>query len=59
MLCLTTKASIKAVLVCHNETATGVTSDVSGVRRILDELGHPALLFVDRVIPWPVLTLDG
>ena len=41
--------SIKAVLVCHNETATGVTSDVSGVRRILDELGHPALLFVDGV----------
>jgi alanine-glyoxylate transaminase/serine-glyoxylate transaminase/serine-pyruvate transaminase len=40
---------IKAVLVCHNETATGVTSDVSGVRRILDELGHPALLFVDGV----------
>ncbi|MDC3235218.1 aminotransferase class V-fold PLP-dependent enzyme [Candidatus Puniceispirillum sp.] len=41
--------SIKAVLVCHNETATGVTSDVLGVRRILDELGHPALLFVDGV----------
>ncbi len=41
--------AIKAVLVCHNETATGVTSDVSGVRRILDELGHPALLFVDGV----------
>ncbi len=41
--------SIKAVLVCHNETATGVTSDVLGVRRILDELGHPAFLFVDGV----------
>ena len=41
--------SIKAVLVTHNETATGVTSDVAGVRRILDELGHPALLFVDGV----------
>lgn len=40
---------IKAVLVCHNETATGVTSDVAGVRRILDDLGHPALLFVDGV----------
>lgn len=40
---------IKAVLVCHNETATGVTSDVAGVRRILDSLGHPALLFVDGV----------
>lgn len=41
--------AIKAVLVCHNETATGVTSDVAGVRRILDALGHPALLFVDGV----------
>ena len=40
---------IKAVLVCHNETATGVTSDVAGVRKILDDLGHPALLFVDGV----------
>ncbi|MBS0373734.1 MAG: aminotransferase class V-fold PLP-dependent enzyme [Proteobacteria bacterium] len=41
--------SIKGVLVCHNETATGVTSDVAGVRRALDEAGHPALLFVDAV----------
>ena len=40
---------IKAVLVCHNETATGVTSDVSAVRRALDDLGHPALLLVDGV----------
>ena len=40
---------IKAVLVCHNETATGVTSDVQAVRGILDDLGHPALLFVDGV----------
>jgi len=40
---------IKAVLVCHNETATGVTSDVGAVRRILDDLGHPALLLVDGV----------
>ena len=40
---------IKAVLVCHNETATGVTSDVEAVRRILDDCDHPALLFVDGV----------
>jgi len=40
---------IKGVLVTHNETATGVTSDVKGVRGILDELGHPALLYVDGV----------
>ncbi len=44
-----TTHSIKAVLVCQNETATGVTSDVAGVRAILDDLGHPALLFVDGV----------
>lgn len=40
---------IKAVLVCHNETATGVTSDVAGIRRVLDAAAHPALLFVDGV----------
>ena len=40
---------IKAVLVCHNETATGVTSDVGGVRKVLDAAKHPALLMVDGV----------
>ena len=40
---------IKAVLVCQNETATGVTSDVAAVRRALDDAGHPALLMVDGV----------
>ena len=40
---------IKAVFVCHNETATGVTSNIAKVRAILDELDHPALLFVDGV----------
>ena len=40
---------IKGVLACHNETATGVTSDIAGVRRALDAAGHPALLFVDAV----------
>ena len=41
--------AIKAVLVCQNETATGVTSDVAGVRKALDAVNHPALLFVDGV----------
>jgi alanine-glyoxylate transaminase / serine-glyoxylate transaminase / serine-pyruvate transaminase len=41
--------AIKAVLVTQNETATGVTSDVPGVRRALDAAGHPAMLFVDGV----------
>lgn len=40
---------IKAVLACHNETATGVTSDVPGVREALDASSHPALLYVDGV----------
>lgn len=40
---------IKAVFVCQNETATGVTSDVAAVRRALDDAKHPALLFVDGV----------
>ncbi|MEM7223175.1 MAG: L-aspartate--glyoxylate aminotransferase BhcA [Pseudomonadota bacterium] len=40
---------IKAVLVCQNETATGVTSDVAGVRKALDACDHPALLMVDGV----------
>ena len=40
---------IKAVFATHNETATGVTSDVPGVRKALDENFHDALLFVDGV----------
>lgn len=41
--------SIKAVLATHNETATGVRSDIAAVRRALDDAGHPAILFVDGV----------
>jgi len=37
------------VLACHNETATGVTSDIAAVRRAIDAAKHPALLFVDAV----------
>ncbi len=40
---------IKAVLATHNETATGVTSDISGVRKAMNAASHPALLFVDGV----------
>ncbi|NRA88957.1 MAG: aminotransferase class V-fold PLP-dependent enzyme [Rhizobiales bacterium] len=40
---------IKAVLVTHNETATGVKSDIAGVRKALDASNHNALLFVDCV----------
>lgn len=40
---------IKVVLATHNETATGVRSDIAAVRRALDAAGHPAMLFVDGV----------
>jgi len=40
---------IKAVLATHNETSTGVTSDIGGVRKAMDASSHPALLFVDGV----------
>ena len=40
---------IKGILIVHNETATGVTSDVGAVRRAIDAAQHPALLYVDGV----------
>lgn len=40
---------IGAVLVVHNETTSGVTSDIGAIRAALDEAGHPALLMVDAV----------
>ncbi len=40
---------IKAVCVVHNETSTGVTSDIAAVRRAIDAAGHPALLMVDTI----------
>jgi alanine-glyoxylate transaminase/serine-glyoxylate transaminase/serine-pyruvate transaminase len=40
---------IQAVCVVHNETSTGVTSDVAAVRRAIDAAGHPALLMVDTI----------
>jgi alanine-glyoxylate transaminase / serine-glyoxylate transaminase / serine-pyruvate transaminase len=43
------KHEIKAVLATHNETATGVTSDIAGVRKAMDAAKHPALMFVDGV----------
>ena len=44
-----TDHKIKAVLVTHNETATGVKSDIAAVRGAMDAAGHPAMLFVDCV----------
>lgn len=39
----------KAVLVVHNETSTGVTSDIEAIRTAIDAACHPAMLFVDTV----------
>jgi alanine-glyoxylate transaminase/serine-glyoxylate transaminase/serine-pyruvate transaminase len=44
-----TSHSIKAVCVVHNETSTGVTSDIAAVRRAIDAAKHPALLIVDTI----------
>lgn len=40
---------LKAVCVVHNETSTGVTSDIAAVRKAIDAAGHPALLIVDTI----------
>jgi alanine-glyoxylate transaminase/serine-glyoxylate transaminase/serine-pyruvate transaminase len=40
---------IRAVLATHNETATGVRSDIAAVRSAIDAAVHPAMLFVDGV----------
>lgn len=44
-----TQHRIKAVCVVHNETATGVTSDIAAVRKAIDRATHPALLMVDTI----------
>jgi alanine-glyoxylate transaminase/serine-glyoxylate transaminase/serine-pyruvate transaminase len=41
--------SIKAVMVVHNETSTGVTSRVAEIRKAIDQASHPALLLVDTI----------
>ena len=41
--------AIKAVMVVHNETSTGVTSRILPVREAMDRTGHPALLMVDTI----------
>lgn len=44
-----TAHAIKAVCVVHNETSTGVTSNIAEVRKAIDAAGHPALLLVDTI----------
>ena len=40
---------IKAVMIVHNETSTGVTSDIAALRQAIDRARHPALLMVDAI----------
>ncbi|MEP3845195.1 MAG: aminotransferase class V-fold PLP-dependent enzyme [Paracoccaceae bacterium] len=44
-----TAHKLKAVCVVHNDTATGVTSDIAAVRAAIDAANHPALLMVDTI----------
>jgi alanine-glyoxylate transaminase/serine-glyoxylate transaminase/serine-pyruvate transaminase len=44
-----TRHKLKAVCVVHNETSTGVTSDIAAVRAAVDAAQHPALLMVDTI----------
>jgi len=44
-----TQHEIKAVMVVHNETSTGVKSDIAAIRKAMDAAKHPALLLVDTI----------
>src|SRR5690349_3760186 len=44
-----TRHAVKAVVLVHNETSTGVTSRLPELRRVMNRLGHPALLLVDAI----------
>ncbi len=44
-----TQRRLKAVLVLHNETSTGVVTNIAAIRQALDRADHPALLLVDVV----------
>ena len=41
--------AIKAVMVVHNETSTGVTSSIADIREAMNQARHPALLMVDTI----------
>jgi alanine-glyoxylate transaminase/serine-glyoxylate transaminase/serine-pyruvate transaminase len=41
--------SVKAVMIVHNDTSTGVTSRIPEIRSAIDRAGHTALLMVDAI----------
>ena len=48
-LCADKSHAIKAVMVVHNETSTGITSRISEIRKAIDKSRHPALIMVDVI----------
>jgi len=48
-LCADKAHEIKAVMVVHNETSTGVTSRIGEIRNAIDSCAHPALFMVDVI----------
>jgi alanine-glyoxylate transaminase/serine-glyoxylate transaminase/serine-pyruvate transaminase len=44
-----THHQIRAVMVVHNETSTGVASPIKAIREAIDDTNHPALLMVDAI----------
>ena len=44
-----TQHGVKAVVVVHNETSTGVRSRVAEIRRVMNKVKHPALFIVDAI----------
>jgi alanine-glyoxylate transaminase/serine-glyoxylate transaminase/serine-pyruvate transaminase len=43
------KQEIRAVLITHNETSTGLTNDLQKISKVIRDSGHPALILVDAV----------
>ena len=41
--------AIKAIVTVHVDTATGVRNDIAALRKVIDRVGHPALLAVDCI----------
>ena len=41
--------NIKSVCIVHNDTATGITSDIAAIRSAIDKSGHNALFCVDTI----------
>jgi len=43
------KKTIKSLCIVHNDTSTGITSNISEIRKVIDRTGHPSLFMVDTI----------